>query len=91
MDEFHPMSFQSNHNRARSDHIYFGLWLNERKAKQTFGINWIPGMNDDVSELDILAFASTNKGCPVLFSVFLCFIIYLNVSRLKRKCYYTYK
>ena len=41
--------------------VYIGLRLNERKAKQTLGINWILGMNDNVGKLDILVFTSAYK------------------------------
>ena len=41
--------------------VYIGLWLNERKAKQTLGINLILGMNDNVGKLDILIFTSAYR------------------------------
>ena len=41
--------------------VYIRLRLNERKDKQTLGINWILGMNDNFSKLDILVFTSAYK------------------------------
>ena len=90
MDEFHQISSQYIHNHVRSIHIYIGLWLNGRKAKQTLWINWILGMDDDIGELDILVFPSVYKWCPCVVLCFLVFHlpIYLNVFCLKCKCYY---
>ena len=77
MDEFHPMSFQCIHNRARSIHSLH-LRLNERKAKQTLGINKVHGMNDNVGKFDILIFASAYKGCPCII---LCFLVFHSIKR----------
>ena len=45
--------------------------MNERKAKQTLGINWVLGMNDDIGEFDILVLTSAYKWSPC---VILCFL-----------------
>ena len=61
MDELHPMSFQCIQIVQDQSTIYIGLWLNERKVKQTLGINWILDTGDNVCELDILVFTNAYK------------------------------
>ena len=66
--------------------VYIGLWLNERKAKQTFGVNWILGVNDNMSASWIFSSSQVRtREDHVLFSVFLYFILSEHPVGLKEK------